>query len=479
MPLTLQSLRPCFEGAVPAVIATCARDGTPNVSYISEVHFVDAQHVALSFQFFSKTRQNVLENPRATVVVVQPDTGAQYRLAVRYLRTEDSGPLFECMKAKLAGIASHAGMTGVFRLRGSDVYRVESVSEVYGTPLAAPPAPEVDVTTLRACMARLSGATDLASLIDALLGVLEDPIGIAHAMVLMYDPRGERLYTVASRGYAESGVGAELRLGEGVIGTAAQARIPIRISHATSEFGYGRAMREDAESHGLTAGLEARIPFPGLPQSQSQIAVPILAGQRLLGVLFAESEATGRFGYDEEDGFMVLASHVGAVAALHEDEAVAAPGEDAQPQACIRGAAGRAAASPPLPRERQHLRGRGLPHQGRGRRDSLAAAARPPRGWPLRAHQPGASARPGDPPARLQREPRGAADPAAAAPRGALPGPAHREDGPGTLPVQRPPAPAARGNRALIPPQRAAACGGSTFGTNTKYGVVTLPPGAT
>jgi predicted pyridoxine 5'-phosphate oxidase superfamily flavin-nucleotide-binding protein len=74
MPLSLNSIRPCLEGAVPAVIATCARDGTPNVSYISEVHYVDAQHVALSFRFFSKTRQNVLENPRATVVVAHPET---------------------------------------------------------------------------------------------------------------------------------------------------------------------------------------------------------------------------------------------------------------------------------------------------------------------------------------------------------------------------------------------------------------------
>ena len=343
MALTLGTLRPCFEGAVPAVIATCARDGTPNVSYISEVHYVDAQHVALSFQFFSKTRQNVLENPRATVVVIHPATGAQYKLAVRYLRTEDSGPLFECMKAKLAGIASHAGMTGVFRLRGSDVYRVESVSEVYGTALEAAPAPEVDVTTLRACMARLTAASDLASLIDALLDVLQDPIGVSHAMVLMYDPVGERLYTVASRGYAESGVGAELHLGEGLIGTAAQARIPIRISHATSEFGYGRAMREDAESRGVTAGLEERIPFPGLPESQSQIAVPILAGPRLLGVLFAESESTGRFGYDEEDGFMVLASHVGAVASLLEEEPAAVAPEDAPSKAASGTAQG-----PPL-----------------------------------------------------------------------------------------------------------------------------------
>jgi hypothetical protein len=322
VPLSIPTLRRCFEGAIPATIATCARDGTPNVSYISEVHYVDRQHVALSFQFFSKTRQNVLENPRATVVVIHPDTGAQYKLAVHYLRTEESGPLFECMKAKLAGLASHAGMTGVFRLRGSDVYRVESVTEVYGTPLVAPPPPEVDVTTLRACMARLSAAGDLASLLDALLDVLADPIGLDHAMVLMHDPAADRLYTVASRGYAQSGVGAEVRPGEGIIGAAAQARIPIRISHATSEFGYGRAMREAAERRGI-AGLEHEIPFPGLPESQSQIAVPILAGDRLLGVLFAESAAPGRFGYDEEDGFMVLASHVGAVAALLEDEPAA------------------------------------------------------------------------------------------------------------------------------------------------------------
>jgi len=319
MPIALPTLRRCFEGAIPATIATCARDGTPNVSYISEVHYVDPQHVALSFQFFSKTRQNVLENPRATVVVIHPDTGAQYKLAVRYLRTEESGPLFECMKAKLAGIASHTGMTGVFRLRGSDVYRVESVTEVYGTALEAPPPPEVDVTTLRACMTRLSAATDLASLLDGLLEVLADPIGIAHAMVLMHDPAAHRLYTVASRGYAQSGVGAEVRPGEGLIGAAAQARTPIRISHATSEFGYGRAMREDAGRRGV-AGLEPEIPFPGLSESQSQIAVPILAGERLLGVLFAESVTAGRFGYDEEDGFMVLASHVGAMAALLEDE---------------------------------------------------------------------------------------------------------------------------------------------------------------
>jgi hypothetical protein len=316
---SLTSIRPCLEGAVPGVIATCSSDGTPNVSYISEVHFVDDRHVALSFQFFSKTRQNVLDQPRATVVVIHPETGVQYKLAVRYLRTEESGPLFECMKAKLAGIASHTGMAGVFRLRGSDVYRVESIEQVPGSGGDLAASEPLGLAVVRAAMARLAGARDLAELLDTLLCELGERFGVSHAMVLMRDASSGTLYSVASRGYPESGIGAEVRPGVGIIGAAALAGTPIRVSHATSEFGYGRAMRDDAARHGL-GGREPEIPFPGLPESQSQIAVPICAGERLLGVLYAESTETARFGYDEEDAFATLASHVGALAALFEEE---------------------------------------------------------------------------------------------------------------------------------------------------------------
>jgi adenylate cyclase len=102
-------------------MATCAADGTPNIAYISQVYYVDGRHVALSFQFFNTTRKNILSNPVATVLVLHPMTAAFYRLHIRYLRTETSGALFEQMKAQLAGIASHSGMAGVFRLLGSDV----------------------------------------------------------------------------------------------------------------------------------------------------------------------------------------------------------------------------------------------------------------------------------------------------------------------------------------------------------------------
>ena len=41
-----------------------------------------------------------------------PVTAAQYQLSLAFLRTEASGPLFENMKARLAGIASHTGFLG-------------------------------------------------------------------------------------------------------------------------------------------------------------------------------------------------------------------------------------------------------------------------------------------------------------------------------------------------------------------------------
>ena len=135
----LPAIRPCLEGAIPAVMATSAPDGTPNVAYISQVLYVDEGHVALSFQFFNKTRENILANPSATVLVLDPVTARYFRLHLRYLRTESHGPLFERMKAQLAGIASLSGLDDVFRLKGADLYAVQRIEPVPGEGLEPPP----------------------------------------------------------------------------------------------------------------------------------------------------------------------------------------------------------------------------------------------------------------------------------------------------------------------------------------------------
>ncbi len=54
---SLADIRACLEGAIPAMVATCDGDGMPNVAYISQAYYADEMRVALSFQFFNKTRR--------------------------------------------------------------------------------------------------------------------------------------------------------------------------------------------------------------------------------------------------------------------------------------------------------------------------------------------------------------------------------------------------------------------------------------
>lgn len=327
MSCDLFAIRECLDGGVPAVVATCAPDGTPNITYVSQVHLVDAGHVALSFQFFNKTRQNVLVNPQAVAYVINPESGARYRLHLHYLRTESEGPLFESMKARLAGIASHSGMSEVFRLRGSDVYRVEAIEPVGGAP-ARPERYKRLLPRVRETGERLARADTMAALFETLLEALETRFDIRHAMVLLCDRDRSRLFLVASRGYATSGVGSEIPYGAGVIGVAAQQRVPIRINYSAAEYAYGRAVRDSALARGLADPLETAIPFPGLAEPGSQMAVPILLGEDALGLVYVESEDEGRFNHDDEDALVCLAGTLGwAIRALEDDaETDDAPG---------------------------------------------------------------------------------------------------------------------------------------------------------
>ncbi len=303
----LDTLRSCLDGAIPAVVATSAPDGTPNVAYASQVHFVDTDHVALSYQFFSKTRENVLAHPYAQAQVIEPGSFRHFRLRLNYLRTETEGPLFEYMKAQLAGIAAQTGMDKVFVLRGADIYRVLDIEAVDPDLLSAPPPPDV-LLSLRRAFDSLGNATDLSALADRALTALTPGFGIHHALLLMLDEAGDTLYTLASLGYSDSGIGAEVKMGEGVIGVAAREKIPVRINYRTGDYAYHAAMRAPKPG-------EPRIPLPVLAEPHSQIAVPLIHSGQLIGVLYAESEQDASFSHADEDALVIYTRHLAALIA--------------------------------------------------------------------------------------------------------------------------------------------------------------------
>jgi hypothetical protein len=319
--LTLKDLWPCFEGIIPATIATCAKDGTPNISYVSQVHYVDPEHVAISFQFFNKTRKNIAEHPFACVMVLDPRSMQAYRLYLRYERSESSGPLFQAMSLQLQAIASHAGMSDVFRLRAADIYAVRRIERVEGMTSLPSPAPDErppslfidpNLHALRVIAERLNRAQCLGELFDTALHCLDEFFGLRHTMLLLADEKRRTLQTIVSRGYPENGVGSEVGFGEGLIGTVATAKLPLRLSGLDHTLRYARAVRDRAEALSGPDAVCREIPLPGLSNASTQIAVPLMIRNRCLGVLVAETLEPLTLLIREEALMAIVAGHLAA-----------------------------------------------------------------------------------------------------------------------------------------------------------------------
>ena len=72
----------------------------------------------------------------ACVLLVDPLTYAQYRLMLRYERTERRGPVFDRLQLDIDTVAALTGMQGVFKLRSADIYRVVEIDVAVGTAVA-------------------------------------------------------------------------------------------------------------------------------------------------------------------------------------------------------------------------------------------------------------------------------------------------------------------------------------------------------
>ena len=311
-PLTvpLESIALCFEGMIPSTICSCSREGTPNLTYLSIVHLLDPQHVGLSYQFFNKTRKNIIENPMVQVVVVSPETSEQYRLDLQYLRTETEGMSFERMKIRLDAVASQSGMSRVFKLRGVDVFEVLDCRPVCSEFRAeaahkADYLPELDSFT-----ERLSACGDLDSLLSAALEALSSLFGCPHSFVLFPDEEGKHLYTGASHGFKPSGVGSEVPIGEGMLGVAAERHAAVRMTNIARELILARAARAAIERRGQQTLLEKEIPLPGLANAQSQFILPLLVRDKLQGVLCLQDQTPGRFLATDERVLQIAARHL-------------------------------------------------------------------------------------------------------------------------------------------------------------------------
>jgi len=318
--VSLESIRACLEGVIPSPLATCAPDGTPNISYMSIVRYVDPERVALSRQFLNKTRANLDANPVAQVLVVDPATLDEYVLDLRHVHTETEGPVFEAMRAELEAIASQTGMGDVFRLRGADIYHVVRCEAAHDDAAHVAARPERDlIGPLDELTRRLALAESYADATTTALRALEDLFDFPHAILLAADESGDRLFAVASNGYPRSGAGAEVPIGVGLIGIAAERRHVVSVANLARSRTMSAAVRDSVQRGGEQLA-ETEIPLPGLGGALSASAVPLVVRGRLTGLLYLESEQIACFGPHNERLLRIVGAHLGAALAALEDD---------------------------------------------------------------------------------------------------------------------------------------------------------------
>jgi hypothetical protein len=354
--IPLESLTSCFQGLIPSWLCTCSSDGIPNVAILSHVDYVDSCHVALSFQFFNKSKRNIAGNPKAMVRIYDPDTMQAYALRLRYVRTETAGPTFESMRLRIEAIASYSGLKGIFKLLGADIYEVLSVEAIAyeagmaaaGKTSAGAPGERLLFTmkALQEISERIQQSPSVDHLLDAILETLEKTFGFRHSMLLLASEHPERLEMIASRGYDRSGVGSEVGFGEGIIGLVAEARKPIRISGMLRQMLYANAVAKRAEECGMQSTVR-RIPLPGLADPESQLGIPLIVRDELIGVLCIETDKSYRF-HEEDRAYIEVLG--GYLAIAIQNSLLWEQTEDTEERIPTRQSAATAPESPTQPR---------------------------------------------------------------------------------------------------------------------------------
>lgn len=152
------------------------------------------------------------------------------------------------------------------------------------------------LTALYECTRALGAHRDLDALLDEVLARTQALVGFEHGALLLYDAEHGELVLRRERGsagrYALS-VGARLSLGRGLAGWAARQRQPVRVGDVQREPRY----------------------VSGLSQACSNLAVPLVVRNELVGVLSVESPRLDAFTEEHEK----LCTVVGTQAALAID----------------------------------------------------------------------------------------------------------------------------------------------------------------
>ena len=184
----------------------------------------------------------------------------------------------------------------------SEVARDDAVVEL------ARKAAEVEV--LRHASLDINSTLDLEEIYAIALRTMAELFEFHHSVILLLDETENVLQVVASRGFDDQALGGTVPVGTGVIGMVAKRRSLMRVANLKQQRTYSAAIRQQMEVAGRAAELAEVVPVPGLPDAESQIAIPLMVQDTLIGVFSVETPEHKRFSEHDEVLVTIVSNQV-------------------------------------------------------------------------------------------------------------------------------------------------------------------------
>ena len=136
---------------------------------------------------------------------------------------------------------------------------------------------------------------------------MEAYFNFKHSMILLLDSSESVLKVIATHGYKDEGKGAEVKIGVGVIGMVAKKKKMMRMANMGAQKQYMQAIKQQIQPSDDGRVVE-EISLPGLNNAESQVAIPMLMEDELIGVFLVESDQVNIFDKSDELIIKILAN---------------------------------------------------------------------------------------------------------------------------------------------------------------------------
>ena len=154
---------------------------------------------------------------------------------------------------------------------------------------------------------QINKSLNLSSIACDMLKLMNEFFGFKHSMILLVSQDKKYLNVLETYGYKNKGVGAKVKFGVGVIGIVAEKKRLMRMANLGMQRSYMQAVREQVKITNNTQ-LQDEVELPGLKNAESQVAIPMLIDDELVGVFSVESEEMNIFDKSDEILIGILAN---------------------------------------------------------------------------------------------------------------------------------------------------------------------------